>query len=1511
MINKNRCAKVNVKVLIILILVTAAIGTSLFTARHVRRSLLSKMDIEAGQASFEKQDWPTASRKLRGYLSRNPDNIEILKKYAKAALSIRPLNTDAIGGAIGAYRRVIQLAPLDEIAYEKLAMLYGGIGNFEELAYIARTRINHVPDDRKAPLWLADALFRLHKADEAKEVLANFLTDLEALDGRHPEYVQACALMSRVILDDNALEAKTKALEKLDQAVEYSPESVEALVTRARFYREAPDVSSMSRQLARKDLEAADGLNAENPKIHLLLGVEWLAQNELDRAAAKLKFVESLPQETLEEYFFDIDEWTVTKFFFASQLAIQNKAATEAVSLVDEVLTVLKEKGQRSRVLPTAIMLYVGANRVSDANECLDEYVDTIYTQQGQSEHRQELAYLQALVARAEGDQYGVINALQPFVMNGALPADVLRMQAEAFVRTNQSRRAISALIQYLRLRPQDPEMTMQLVKEYMKLRDWNRAFETARLTETVDPTDIMIRLLRIEASIYIATEQTGTINTARLEALSVELAQLRKENPDSIDIRLLQATIAEYIGKPDEVEAELKLAIEECEEPLRAEMQLVRYYHKTKRIAEAVSVCQIACERHPEVAEPWLSLSGLYMADADYDKARSCLRQGLDNAIVQWDKQSLSMRLAMLELIHGDRAAGIRLLTETASQDEREIQARLLLLGLREIQEDPAKTEKLITELRKAEGESGLFWRLHQASLWLSSNDWQSKQADITAALQYCIDSDPQWSSPVLLLVKMYEKLEDFTRVEDICRQALIRNPSAADLTNTLVSLLEKQGRLSEVEQVLQQIEMNPQVASAWNVRLALRAGDFSRAMDELKIRISNDNQDASSRILLARLIYGQNKLDIDQALAYLDEAEAITSGSVALTVARVSILKAEGKTEEARRILNDYVTNTNAFGAYMMRAAYLAEEGELESAEADYRKLTTLAGQETAGYELLSNFYARNQKLDKAIATLQEGLNVYSEDLRLKRSLMKALFLQGQAQSRQKALEILATLEERLPQDPELMKLRAMQLLEVPTPQSLKTAREKLQHITRLEPTAVDAHLGLIGIAMRTGEYETARDYAIQALGSNPNNLNLMSARAKAELAIGNTRMASALAHQVLQKESNNTEALGVLLDAALQVSSEDRGPMEEAIRLARMMLEEDPNHAEVRDIIVTAAVRSNDQTLLQEARTMVESALAKEPANEILLLSRTRVLVSMNQSQIAIPELEAYIQTEEGSRSVFAIVTLADLHRLNGNLDQARQKIDQAKLIDPNNQLVIHARLLLLVAQNRFDEIAGISSAYLSAEKQNPATLVAAASILTSMDSIRLKQEGLKLFEKAAILSPTLLSARLGLASTFYQTGDTERAKQAYQELLDEYPNNIQALNDLAWIIQEHDQRYDAALELANRGLRIARDQNDRLHLLDTRGTILSNMQDRLADARTDFKSLVDESPDDTRQKAKALLKLGRICAKLNDPDQAKQHMKNALEIDQKINVLSPDERSEITRILQASGIQATDR
>jgi tetratricopeptide (TPR) repeat protein len=138
--------------------------------------------------------------------------------------------------------------------------------------------------------------------------------------------------------------------------------------------------------------------------------------------------------------------------------------------------------------------------------------------------------------------------------------------------------------------------------------------------------------------------------------------------------------------------------------------------------------------------------------------------------------------------------------------------------------------------------------------------------------------------------------------------------------------------------------------------------------------------------------------------------------------------------------------------------------------------------------------------------------------------------------------------------------------------------------------------------------------------------------------------------------------------------------------------------------------------------------------------------------------------------------------------------------------------------------------------------------------------------------------------------------------YGQVLEQHPDNVRALNDLAWILQEHDRRYDAALELANKGLALAPEDT---HLLDTRGTILSKMPDRLPDARKDYEKIVPLQSSDARQQAAALFQLGRICAKLDDFVPARQHLQKALEIDRKVSVFTADERVEITKIVQQVG------
>ncbi|MCP4609778.1 MAG: tetratricopeptide repeat protein [Planctomycetes bacterium] len=1488
MLSCKKCAKINVKLLIILIFFTVSIAVSLFAVRQVRRKILSKMSLQAGNVAFENEDWVAAYKNFREYLGRNPNDIDILKKYANACFFVRPINANTIKRTITAYRQVMRLDPQEETAYDKLAMLYVVIGNYEDLAHIARTRIQLDPNEPnpQAQLWLGEALKGLNKTEDAKAELQKSIDILYDLrPEKHPEYIRACILMSQIILEDDSFDAEKLALKWLTDAVKYDPNSIEALATRAWFYRQTPDIPDVNEpgtlmseeerlRRAQEDLVRADIAGTDNPRFRLFLAGEWMAHDQWDRAAYELKAAENLPLEKIQEYFLDLNEWAVARFQLAAKLAIQKNDFDEGISRADETLEELEDKRYRVLILPLAIRLYINdPNKIQDANECMDEYVNILRTNEGLSGSRQDRIYLKALLAKAKNDSYAVIDILQPAVINDDSRPDFWGLLAEAFSRTDQPRRAVTALFKYLRLRNQDVEMTLLLAKEYIKLQDWNKAFETAKLANEMDPTRIVPNLLRIEASINIVTEQSE-INEDELQSLAEDLAELREEYPDRVDIRILQAIIAEYLDSPEEAEEELKDAIEECNEPLDAKIQLVRFYHRAKRITDANSIGQAACEDHSEVAKPWLAMFRLYMAEADYDSARLCLETAQKKVTDKWDKRAISINLAMLEFQDGDSIKGRALLSEVASQDDREIRARTLLLTIPEVREDQKQASELISGLREAEGETGLMWRLYQAQVWLESDQWRSKQVEIADLLQYCIDSDPQWSSPPLLLAEMYNKLQDFRHIEDTYRQALIRNPSAIDIADKLVTLLEQQGRFADAETVLQQSETNSRFTSSRHIIWALRAGQPSQAIDELKVRIATDDQDANSRIILARIIFLQDKNNAGEALEYLNEAEAIDPNTLVLTAARVSILKAIGKTEDAQRILNDYVTNKKTFDAYMIRGEYFANEGEYELAEKDYEKLKTFSKQGAIGYELLSNFYLMNEKYDKAVEVIEEGSNKYQENLRLKRGLMKILFLQSPVQDQDRALEILSELEQKeLSPDPELMYYRARHILSESTPQSLETARGIFENAIKLEPTAVDAHLLLIGIMMEQGDYEaardpdratqiykTARDRAIQAIGSNPNNMALLLARSRTEIKLENTQI---------------------------------------AVQLVRVVLQKNPNNSEARDVFSLAAIRSEWPDLLEEAVTLIESASDDNPINEKQMLLQASE--NVNQPEIIIPLLEAYCKTKKGRDSVDAIVTLADLYRLSDNMDTAKQWIEQAEKKDPNNQVVVHARFLWLVAQKRFEELADISSKYISAKEQNPQTLMNAASILVGLDSITLKKEGSKLYEHIKAISPTSITERLNVATALYQKGDAEQAEQIYRELLEQYPDNIRILNDLAWILQDHYHRYADALELANKGLSLA---PNHLNLLDTRGTILSNLPGRLADAKADFEKLTSASPPDSPQRAMKLLQLGRICVKLNDLKQARQHMEKALEIDRKIDIdiFTSDERSEIAKFLQ---------
>ena len=86
----------------------------------------------------------------------------------------------------------------------------------------------------------------------------------------------AFMLMSQLAGHEESVEAKLRVLEWLGRAIDYAPDSVEALAQRAQFYIDDPSLPGIGKtqtlKRARQDLEAADALGTDKPRLRMSLG---------------------------------------------------------------------------------------------------------------------------------------------------------------------------------------------------------------------------------------------------------------------------------------------------------------------------------------------------------------------------------------------------------------------------------------------------------------------------------------------------------------------------------------------------------------------------------------------------------------------------------------------------------------------------------------------------------------------------------------------------------------------------------------------------------------------------------------------------------------------------------------------------------------------------------------------------------------------------------------------------------------------------------------------------------------------------------------------------------------------------------------------------------------------------------------------------------------------------------------------------------------------------------------
>jgi len=1466
---RHPSGKINVKFVIILVSVLIVLGVGAVVARHVRRKILAERDFAAGNAAYDKQDWSAAAKHFAEYLGRRPEDHEILRKYAVALLSTEPLEQRGIGKAVGAYRELLRVAPDDVEACEKLAELYTYTGQLSELSYIAEQRLKQDPKDIKAPIWQAQALIALRekdKTDKARKILETLRKRLLEDDlGEHPEYIEACRILSGIAMQSESEQARTEAMEWLNRAVEYDANSAEALLHRSVLRRAGPPpVDEAALKASRDDLQRAEAVKTDDPRITLSLGREWMQHGQLERANRLVQSVREVDATTVKKYFISATDWDIAWFMQASELAIARRKIEEMGPHAVRILEAIKGRRKRLAILPGIVRLYLLAGRPGEARKHLDEYLELLKQLQvkGSEDHT---AMLLAMVASGEGNSEEVIRQLEPLSVLDKLSPGAMEMLARTYAQTGQQVRAIRTLRQCLKRQPKNANLWVMLAGQHQRRRQWSEAFDAAKQAESLAGDNLDAKLSRIAAGIHAAGEKL-TPDKKSLDALSGELAKLQKDHPAEARIGPLQAMIELVGGRPDAAVQKIRQAIEQAVEQaikdknspksLELELLLVRVLAGHGRTKEAIEAAGAACDRHGKSPQIWAALAGLHQAAGDRDKARTALQRGL-KAVAPGDRQNLERGLAVLELLGEDRKSGLKHLLDLADRDTGDINSRSLLLNLPEVVEDTALAERLLEEIRKVRGEGSLLWRQYRARVWLTGDRWRAQQDKVIKALGEWMFQDPRWSFPALTLARLHLRLGKAGEAERVCRQALSLNPAAVETAGFLVTMLGRQKRHAEAAEVLESLTAPLQRVAGLRLRTALAEGDLATPIRELTLRAAADPRDVSARVLLARLVYQRDR-DAKRALAYLDEAAKVQPDSTAVAWLQAAILKNENKTKQARDLLDALVKKNSSFGAHQLRAAFLHEIGELQAAEKDYIHLTTLESRRD-GYQLLAFFYQRTNRIDDAVRTLTKGIEGDGRNAGMRFRLIHLLIGRRGKGDLMQAETLLSPLEKQLGETPDVLYARASLVMAQRPKDFLRKARTSLQRLVELEPAQVRGYLALIGIALTDRDPAQAKAIAVRGLEASPNHTQLLLAQGRAEIDLKDKDAAADLARKIIRTNPSNTDAIAML--ASLAIESKKPEALSEALALTRK----------------AAAGRTGDYRLPMTAAA---------------------ILTAMGKPDDAVSEMQRYAETQAGRRSIPVLIALAGNSRKSEKTDDWNRWIRQAEVVSPQHPAVLIERLRGLEAQDKYDEVLTRMAAYRQGKQVDPSVLRAGAVILLSSPSKPCRQEAIKLYERVLVIYPESAVVRLNLALAADRAGDLDRAEKLYREILETQPLNAPALNGLAWMLATNRKDYKAALPLIDKAVKIAPNSS---HVRDTRGVILSNLG-RLPDARKGFEKCVELTAPDSARRTKALLQLGRTCGKLNDHPAARKHLTEALRLDARNKALTPEQRTEIAEILK---------
>lgn len=1353
---------------IVLLIAFSVLAVTAFGLRKWQRNRMAYGAREAGLKAYEGQNWQDAAENLGRYLAVEQTNVEIMLKYARAQLNIRPLERGNIEQAVNSYRTILRIDRTNLAAAENLISLYLQMSIPAEAQLIAE-RYLQVDENPKIRRMLAVSMAEQRNFKEAAEQLQTIIND-------HPEQVQAYEAMGQLV-ERYPQDFSTTAEYWFDQAITNNPSSALAHLTRAAFH-----LRTKEKHKAFTDLQQAENLDLSDDLVRLRLAKELIDANSLEKAEKHLELLQNNMSG-------DLGFWKAK-----AQLALKSGSKAKILDVAESGLTHLAS--QPWDFMPTAAELYIQCGELDLADDCISKL------------RRKDIAppttaLLEGILAERRGSGYEAVKHYRKAIQSGGKSGRVRLMLVAALARLGDEQSGIQQLRTLVSEKPDSIAARTYLARLLIETGNWADAAQQALAVMQLSPESPESALLYIQAQIrLLAQRRTGKDSPAWTDVEN-QLAALQGVPDKELAVKTLEiqlATKRSQFHRAQQLIDEIKQSYPAHFEIILSEIELLTAQQKTD---EAILKLYDVVNTFPKSVKLVKSLAALL---ADVGKIQECektLKDALNRVAQPAARREFGLLLSAVYNHANRHEDAYQLLNTLANEMPDDIPLKRELLKCRKVTTNFDHAQQLVDAIKAIEGEQGWQWRYEQARVWFASENFENRYPRIISLLEECLLVNPNDQDGRLLLAATYERLGKLKLAISTYQEALNRSPYDLRIIIPVVTALYEANEYDRADQILQRAAgeevFHPELKKL-QLQSYLKRGQVGSACDVLEDMLVDDPNDHSAGLTLALLKMQQNQLQ--EAANLLARVRTQQPDSLPVTAAQIELNARQGKSDEALRLCQQVINDHNNASAYILRARTYAILGLDDRAEEDFERAAAVEPNSTQAWVAISDFYRYTGVLDKAFSNIKKAWSLEPDSLGISKRMLSLLLASRNRDALGQAENILGNALALYPEDTELHLYKARLLLTEATATATAQALDILQKITEDQPKISEAWGLVAEIALRRQQSAKAIDTVLRGLVHSPNDKSLLLLKARAEAATS-PELAVPTLRALLESSPNDLDV--ALHLAETYVAAEDAGKAVNLLTEQLTACDDTSGERRVRHALAAALHRAGRKA---DAGQEFDSLCKSAPEDPTPLLTQARLLKEDRQweqlSRLVCDWYRDHLNDTYTPTAVAADLTASQ----NTQAQKAAENILTLVLeYDSNCSEAMSALAVLLQITGRNAESAALYRRILAVQSDNVVAINNLAWILCQ--EYGKCEEALELAQRGLEVKPRYIDLIDTRGVTYYKLGHYQKAIDDFTTCLEMYPQGtssavasyLHLAKALAMVGQNHE-----AMENVRRALKL---------------------------------------------------------------------------------------------------------